>query len=207
MYIDNCLKMIREEQNTPRGWTIRFSDFANTIEGFPISTTIDIDELYHDWYGDCLSSPENNEILYDIMIAHAESGRCYLIEAYNIDFETLMRKIERQFYMQSPQTAAEDKDLTMYERIKSMTKEEMSQFIYWVYMNGNRDGKTGYCDDLSAFFGSRGFLLNLRAYNVMPNNTTDDLWDMFEENCRFCTICADGDQKREEHEQQQDFLF
>lgn len=99
MYIDNCLKMIREEQDTPRGWTIRFNDYANTIEGFPISTTVDIDELYNDWYGDCFSCPDNDEIVYGIMIAHEESGRCYLIEAHSIDFETLMRKIEYRFYM------------------------------------------------------------------------------------------------------------
>lgn len=71
---------------------------------------------------------------------------------------------------------------TMYERIKSMTKEEMGQFIYWVYMNGNRDGKTGYCDDVSAFFGSHGYLLNRPVYSIMPHNITDDLWDIFDEN-------------------------
>ena len=99
MYIDNCLKMIRKEQSTPRGWTIRFNDFGHTIEGFPITTTIDIDELYHDWYGDCLCGPENGENVFNIVIAHEKSGRCYLIEAYNIDFETLMRKIEYWFYI------------------------------------------------------------------------------------------------------------
>ena len=31
MRLDNCLKMIREEQDTPRGWTIRFNDLSNTI--------------------------------------------------------------------------------------------------------------------------------------------------------------------------------
>ena len=103
MYIDNCLKMIREELldtnvPTPRGWTIRFNDYGNIVEGFPVSTTVDIDELYHDWYGDCLSGPENGEIIFDVIIAHNGSGRCYLIETHSLDFETLMWKIKYWLY-------------------------------------------------------------------------------------------------------------
>lgn len=71
--------------------------------------------------------------------------------------------------------------MTMYERIKCMTEDEMKQFIYWVYMNGNKDGELGYCDSEAGYFGSNGYILNQLVHNVMPHNTIDDLWDNFNE--------------------------
>lgn len=69
---------------------------------------------------------------------------------------------------------------TMYERIKRMTPDEMRQFIHWVYLNGNEDGKELACDDSPcSYFG--GAMLNLDVKEVMPNDKVDDLWDNFEE--------------------------
>jgi len=36
--------------------------------------------------------------------------------------------------------------MNMYDRIKFMTQDEMREFIYWVYMNGNQDGQMQLCD-------------------------------------------------------------
>lgn len=65
----------------------------------------------------------------------------------------------------------------MYERIKKMTPEEMRQFVYWVYLCGNRDGECGQEDSPDGFFG--GAILAEKANEVIPNDSTDDLWDMF----------------------------
>jgi hypothetical protein len=68
---------------------------------------------------------------------------------------------------------------TMYERIKRMTMDEMREFIYWVYLNGNEDGEVGCCDSsgYGSYFG--GYMLTIDAVEVMPNDIVDDLWDNF----------------------------
>ena len=69
---------------------------------------------------------------------------------------------------------------TMYDRIKRMDPDEMRQFIHWVYLNGNEDGKTLACDDSPcSYFG--GAMLNMDTKEVMPNDKVDDLWDNFDE--------------------------
>lgn len=68
---------------------------------------------------------------------------------------------------------------TMYERIKKMTEEEMREFVYWVYLCGNRDGEKGLEDSPSGYFG--GYMLTMDAKQVMPNDSTSDLWDNFKE--------------------------
>ena len=64
---------------------------------------------------------------------------------------------------------------TMYERIKRMTEEEMQEFIYWVYLCGNRDGQEGLEDSPGGFFG--GFMLTKKVSEVMPHNKVADLWE------------------------------
>ena len=66
---------------------------------------------------------------------------------------------------------------TMYARIKRMTPEEMKEFIYWVYLNGNEDGKTNSCDSPGSYFAEA--MLTKSATEVMPNNKVEDLWDDF----------------------------
>ena len=65
---------------------------------------------------------------------------------------------------------------TMYNRIKRMTKEEMQEFIYWVYSCGNRDGMEGLEDSygIQSYFG--GYLLTKKASEVMSNDSVSDLW-------------------------------
>lgn len=64
---------------------------------------------------------------------------------------------------------------TMYERVKRMTEEEMSEFIYLVYLSGNADGKQGCCDSpYCSYFG--GHVLTLDANKLMPNDKVDDLY-------------------------------
>lgn len=67
---------------------------------------------------------------------------------------------------------------TMYERIKRMSKEEMCDFIYWVYLNGNKDGKLGIADSVFGFFGCN--MLNKNAKEIMPNDNMKDLWNLCE---------------------------
>ena len=55
--------------------------------------------------------------------------------------------------------------MNMYERVKEMTLEEMKAFVYWVYTNGNNDGKDGLQDDESGYFG--GYVLELPAEDVL----------------------------------------
>ena len=71
--------------------------------------------------------------------------------------------------------------MTMYERVKCMTPEEMRQFVYWVYMCGNKDGTKDVQDSHGtwSFFG--GAMLNMDSDEVMPNDNINDLWDRFEE--------------------------
>lgn len=68
---------------------------------------------------------------------------------------------------------------TMYERIKKMTEEEMRAFVYWVYLCGNRDGEKRLQDSPRGYFG--GHMLTMDAKQVMPNDSTSDLWDNFKE--------------------------
>lgn len=68
---------------------------------------------------------------------------------------------------------------TMFERIKNMTKEEMKDFIYWVYLMGNEDGYNQYCDSPGGYFG--GHILGLDKHEVMPNDSIEDLLDKLEE--------------------------
>ncbi len=64
---------------------------------------------------------------------------------------------------------------TMYERIKRMTEEEMSEFIYLVYLYGNKDGKDNLCDSpYCSYFG--GHVLALNAKKLMPNDKVEDLY-------------------------------
>ena len=68
---------------------------------------------------------------------------------------------------------------TMYDRIKRMTKDEMKDFVYWVYLMGNEDGYNYCCDSDGGYFG--GHILTLDKTEVMPNDTIDDLWDKLNE--------------------------
>ena len=58
--------------------------------------------------------------------------------------------------------------MTMYDRIKTMTYEEMQEFIYWVYLNGNEDGKQNLCDSPGkcSYFG--GAMLDMDPRDVVP---------------------------------------
>ena len=67
----------------------------------------------------------------------------------------------------------------MYERIKRMTPAEMDNFVYWVYLCGNRDGAKGLEDSPGGYFG--GHMLDMDAKQVMPNDNVNDLWDNFKE--------------------------
>lgn len=101
MKLVNCLKMIHVEQNIPTDWTIRFYDRNNIAygENIMIPTTIGIDDLFSDWYGDCNSCPENGEFVFGITIAQESTGKSYLIETpYEYTFEELMMEIENEFY-------------------------------------------------------------------------------------------------------------
>jgi hypothetical protein len=62
-------------------------------------------------------------------------------------------------------------NMNMYEYIKTMSLEEMKAFIFWVYMNGNKDGNDGLCDDMSGYFG--GYLLKLPASDVLASMGAD----------------------------------
>lgn len=67
---------------------------------------------------------------------------------------------------------------TMYERIKRMSEEEMREFVYFVYLCGNRDAKDHYCDSKgNSYFG--GYMLTKETKEVMPNDDVQDLWHAF----------------------------
>ena len=44
------------------------------------------------------------------------------------------------------------KKQTMYNEIRAMTREELSQFLYWVYLAGNADGRRGLQEGPDGFF-------------------------------------------------------
>ena len=69
---------------------------------------------------------------------------------------------------------------TMYDRIKRMNLYEMKDFVYWVYMNGNKDGEEKVCDSNGFYSYFGGGMLTKNVDEVMPNDTVDDLWDNFE---------------------------
>ena len=58
--------------------------------------------------------------------------------------------------------------MDMYNCIKNMTREQMRDFIYCVYMNGNADGNENLCDDYGnhTYFG--GAMLYMDMADVMP---------------------------------------
>ena len=57
----------------------------------------------------------------------------------------------------------------MCDRIREMTNDELKNFIYWVYQQGNRDGRDGVGDSEMGFFG--GAIL---AYSA---DTIEYLWN------------------------------
>lgn len=59
---------------------------------------------------------------------------------------------------------------TVYDRIKNFTREEMRNFIYWVYMMGQADCERGLQDDESGYFG--GAILDCDADNI-PENVSE----------------------------------
>lgn len=69
--------------------------------------------------------------------------------------------------------------MTIYERIKTMTKEEMRDFCYWIYLMGNSDGNYYFCDSPSGYFG--GYFLDLESAEIMPNDDTGDLQILLDE--------------------------
>ena len=67
---------------------------------------------------------------------------------------------------------------TMYERIKRMSESEMREFVYFVYLCGNRDAKDNCCDSKgNSYFG--GYMLTKEAKEIMPNDNVKDLWNAF----------------------------
>jgi hypothetical protein len=60
-----------------------------------------------------------------------------------------------------------------------MSPEEMRQFVYWVYLCGNRDGTKNIEDSPSGYFGRH--MLNMNVKQVMPTDKVDDLWDIYKE--------------------------
>lgn len=72
--------------------------------------------------------------------------------------------------------------MIMYNRIKSMTPLEMQDFIYWVYLNGNRDGREGLEDSYGStrsYFG--GHMLTMPEKDVIPDGIVEHLLDNFDE--------------------------
>lgn len=69
--------------------------------------------------------------------------------------------------------------MTVYERIKTMTEEEMRGFCYWIYLMGNTDGEYLYCDSPGGYFG--GYFLGLDIEEIMPNNDISFLQKLLEE--------------------------
>lgn len=69
---------------------------------------------------------------------------------------------------------------TMYERIKRMSEEEMKEFVYLVYLCGNKDGQQMLCDSLDySYFG--GHMLTLDVTEVMPNDNVNDLYSTWKD--------------------------
>ena len=67
---------------------------------------------------------------------------------------------------------------TMYERIKRMSEKEMGEFLYAIYLFGNKDGSEMLCDSPeSSYFKNN--LINAKANNLMPSDNVSDLYDSF----------------------------
>ena len=66
---------------------------------------------------------------------------------------------------------------SIYERIKSMSEDEMQQFIYWVYLNGTADGAKCLEDSPSGYFGT---IIHRNVNEIMPTGNIEDLWNNFE---------------------------
>ena len=70
--------------------------------------------------------------------------------------------------------------MTLYERVKQMTLEEMKTFLYWVYLSGNKDGSEDLQDSPSGYFG--GYFLTLDAKEVLTNNDVNTLFAQEQQN-------------------------
>lgn len=70
---------------------------------------------------------------------------------------------------------------TMYDRIRNFSKEEMTEFVYWVYIKGNYDGDCHWQDHATNGFQDyfTGRLLCLDADRLIPNGV-HDLWEIFD---------------------------
>lgn len=67
--------------------------------------------------------------------------------------------------------------MTMYERIKNMTLEEMRAFLYYIYLAGNKDGMNFVQDSFSGYFAR---LTDFERADVMPNDRVEDVCDTWE---------------------------
>lgn len=75
-------------------WIVHFEDPYTNFECPPFYATVNVFELYQDWYGNCVYCPENYAEIFNIMLGD-DNGKIYLIErGEDFDFEKLMRFIE-----------------------------------------------------------------------------------------------------------------
>lgn len=69
--------------------------------------------------------------------------------------------------------------MNLFEKVKTMSLDEMKTFMYWVYLCGNKDGAEDLQDSPSGYFG--GYFLELDADDVIPYGDVNTLYDKLEQ--------------------------
>lgn len=98
MTLSNCLSKI-----DPKTTDIRFYEALEFCEPTIHTTTMNVDELYKDWYGKCNICPENGDFIYAIEFSTYD-GKYYMVDntdCMGFTFEELMREIEKTFYKEN----------------------------------------------------------------------------------------------------------
>ena len=98
MKLSTCLSKI-----DPKTTDVRFYEVADLCEPTIHTTTMNIDELYKDWYEKCNNCPENGDFIYGIEFSTYD-GKHYMVD--NTDymeftFEELMMAIGNTFYKEN----------------------------------------------------------------------------------------------------------
>lgn len=99
MKLIDCLNAVSQTSSANK-CDVRFWE-NRSLEEPPIHvTTMNIAELYKDWWGECNNCPENDTFIYAIEFS-THNGRTFFVDNagyQDFTFEELMEAIKKQFF-------------------------------------------------------------------------------------------------------------
>ena len=99
MKLSDCLNAVSHTSSANR-CDVRFWENADLCSPPIHVTTMNIAELYKDWWDEAMNCPENGEFIYGIEFC-TDEGKTFLVDNtgyQEFTFEELMEAIRKQFF-------------------------------------------------------------------------------------------------------------